>query len=434
MSDVTAAPTPNPTPQTSNSSSEVPVDVNPVVSPQPVGSQAPEKPVALNERQQAIQRAFDRANERSKDPQKQARPAERKAEPKPAEAKPGHNEPPEKTEKFDLKKPPSRADQPRDRGRFASRTSEPQGEIRKGHFDEQAGRVGSERSSGQNDPTLPGQNQNAHRQLPAEAAFRDPPARMAEHAKRDWHAVPESVRGEIGRMHQEFGVAYQQYRGDYETMNTIRHFHQMAQQHGTTLQQALTNYVSMEQKLRNDLIGGLDTIINNLGLPRSDGQKATLIDVAAHILNQSPEQHRLTAQSNAQVAQNHQIGALHQEIAGLKGALNQWQTGQQFVYLRQGIDQYAETHPRLDELADIIEQEISRGFDLDTAYRRADLLRPPHAAQTRTPSAQTRSTTDKSIHGAPDVAPSNGASRKSDKPVGRREAIQRAISRVNGSL
>jgi hypothetical protein len=172
---------------------------------------------------------------------------------------------------------------------------------------------------------------------------------MADRAKAEWHAVPESVRGEIARMHSEFNGAYQQYRGDYETMNSIRPFHQMAQQHGTTLQHALSNYVSMEQKLRSDLIGGLDTIVNNLNIPRTDGQKATLVDVAAHILNQSPEQHRLTAQSNAQVAQNHQIGALHQEIAGLKGALNQMHNGQQFAYLRQGIDQYAATHPRIEE-------------------------------------------------------------------------------------
>ena len=419
MTDVPVAPQGGAMP----SINEVPVDTNPVASPQPVGSQAPQKPQALNERQQAIQRAFDRASERSKDPTKQARPAERKTEPKAAEAKPGHNEPPEETEKFSLKKPPPKAEQPRDRGRFAPRA--PATNADENVATNQAANVASQQPQVNQRPA----------NLPADASpYRDPPPRMAEHAKRDWHAVPESVRGEIGRMHREFGAAYNQYRGDHETMNSIRPFHQMATQHGTTLQKALSNYVSMEQKLRTDLIGGLDTIVSNLNLPRTDGQKATLIDVAYHILNQSPEQHRLTQQSNAQVAQNHQIGALHQEIAGLKNYVNQVQTAQQFGYLRQGIDQYAATHPRLDELADIIEQEISRGFDLDTAYRRADLLRPTHAAQTRNPSAQTRSTTDKSIHGAPDVSASNAASRKSDKPVGRREAIQKAISRVNGAL
>ncbi len=40
----------------------------------------------------------------------------------------------------------------------------------------------------------------------------------------------------------------------------------------------------------------------------------------------------------------------------------------------------------------------------------------------------------KSISGAPDGGSSNGHARKSDKPVGRREAIQDAIRRVNGGL
>ena len=69
-------------------------------------------------------------------------------------------------------------------------------------------------------------------------------------------------------------------------------------------------------------------------------------------------------------------------------------------------------HPRFDELGEVIEREIALGFDLDTAYRRAELLFPAtHAAQTRTTSAQTRPV-DRSIHGNPDVAPSNGASRR----------------------
>ena len=424
MSDVTVAPQGG-APQAAPAN-QVPINPNPVNAPLPVGQQAPDKPVGdikgsehrPQSRREAIQAAFDRANTpaSAKAP---ARPA--RAEPKEAEAKPGHNNPPEPTEGIDLKKRP--ADQPRgERGRFASQQNEQQGEVRRGQFDQQAG---VRPQSGQ---------PPAHRTLPEGTPYREPPPRMADHAKAEWHAVPESVRGEVARMHHEFGQAYQQYRGDSEVMNTIRPFHQMATQHGTTLQRALSNYVGMEQKLRSDLIGGLDTIISNLNLPRTDGQKATLIDVAHHILNQSPEQHRLTQQSNAQVAQTHQIGALHQEIATLKNSLNQMHTGQQFAYLRQGIDQYAETHPRLDELADIIEQEISRGFDLDTAYRRADLLRPSHAAQTRAPSAQTRPT-DKSIYGAPDAGPSNGTSRRPEKQSrSPREAVQNAIRRVNGAL
>ena len=66
-------------------------------------------------------------------------------------------------------------------------------------------------------------------------------------------------------MAKEYQGAYEQYRGDHEAMQPIRHSHEMAKQHGTTRDKALTNYVSIEQKLRQDVVGGLDIIVNNAG-------------------------------------------------------------------------------------------------------------------------------------------------------------------------
>jgi hypothetical protein len=403
MSDVTVAPDGGGAPPAA--SSEVVINENPVASPNPVGSQAPDKPVDhADARRESIKAAFDRAN----NPQPKAERPKPKVEP--AEAKAGHNNPPEETEKLNLKKRPDdqpRGDQPRDRGRFAPRQQD----------------VNQQADAG----TRP-----AAKQLPEGTPYREPPPRMAEHAKREWANAPESVRGEVHRMHQEFGAAFQRHRADAEAFAPIRQFHQMAQQHGTTLERALNNYVSMEQKLRADPIGGLDVIVNNLNLRTPEGQKLTFRDIAYHVLSQSPEQLKMLQQGNAQTAASHQIGALHQEIAGLKQHLAQMHTQQQFVYTRSQVDQFADSHPRFDELGDLIEQELKVGFDLETAYRRAELFRPTtHAAQTRTPSAQTRPA-DKSISGSPDVSPSNGASR-SKKPVGRREAIQNAM-RANGVL
>jgi hypothetical protein len=415
MTDTTVAPP-------AGGASEVAINPEPVASPTPVGQQAPSKPVGpdfkgsehrAESRREAIQKAYERA---SNPPPKPERHAEKPAPV--ADAKPGHNNPPEPTEKLDLKKRP--AEQPRgDRGQFAPRQQNPQPDQQR----------------------VPQGQRAPHKQLPEGTPYRAPPPRMADHAKAEWHAAPESVRGEVYRMAQEFDAAHRYYRGDHETMNSIRQFHDMATQHGTTLQKALTNYVSMEQRLRQDPVGGLDVIVNNLNLRSPNGQKLTFRDIAYHVLSQSPEQLRTMQTANAQGAQSHQIGALHQQIAGLQQHLHQMHTAQQFTYTRSAVDQYAATHPRFDELGDIIEDELKRGFDLDTAYRRAELLRPgthaaqtrstTHAAQTRTPSAQTRPA-DKSIHGAPD-SPSNGTSR-SEKPVGRREAIQSAIRRVNGGL
>jgi hypothetical protein len=256
---------------------------------------------------------------------------------------------------------------------------------------------------------------------------------MAEHGKRDWADTPETVRGEVHRVQAEFAKAYQFFKDDHEAFKPIKHFHQLAQSHGTTLEKALGNYVSMEQKLREDPVAGLDIIVNNLGLTTPDGQRLGLRDIAYHVLSQSPEQLKQIQQGNVQQAAAHQIGQLHQQVQGLQNQLRQMHTQQQFTYTRSAVDQFADSHPRFDELGAAVERELKFGFDLETAYRRAELLHPAtQAAQTRNPPAQTRSA-DRSISGAPDVAPSNGASRR-PREASRtpRDAVQNAMRRLNG--
>jgi hypothetical protein len=406
---------PNPTPQ---AQTEVPVNTDQPSSPNPVGNQAPDKPPLS--RREAIQAAFDRAN-RPRDNTREIRgkPADNTPPPKAAEAKAGHNQPPEPTEKIDLKKRPD--EQPRDKGRFAPRQST------NSEF------VGTEQNAtaakgrGGTQPAAP------HPTLPENTPFRDPPQRMADHAKAVWATTPEPVRGEIHRMHQEFSNAYNQLKPVADAFQPIARFHQMAQEHGTTLERALTNYTSMEQKLRSDVVGGLDVIVNNLGLKAPDGSKIGLRDIAYHVLSQSPEQLKQLQMGNSQNAASQQIGALHQKISGLEHALSQMHTAQQFSYTRSQVDQFADSHPRFDELGTLIKTELDLGFDLPTAYRRAELLAPAtQAAQTRgsAPSAQTRPA-DRSISGSPGGT-AQAAPRRSEKPVGRREAIENAVKRVRG--
>ena len=121
----------------------------------------------------------------------------------------------------------------------------------------------------------------------------------------------------------------------------------------------------------------------------------------------------------------------------MKDQLQQMHTAQQFTYTRSQVDQFADSHPRFDELGTLIEQELKLGFDLESAYRRAELLSPAtHAAQTRDHSGsdprprrqihfwltRRRDRLKRGVHDEP------------RKPVGRREAIANAIKRVNGGL
>ena len=355
---------------------------------------------------------------------KAAKPAER-PEPKAAEAKAGHNQPPEETEKFDLKKRPG--DVPRgERGQFASRTNQqPENQPKEGGYTQN----GTNQQPGQPDQT-------PYKRLPPHAPFAEPPQRISERARRDWADTPETVRGDVHRMHYEFNQAYQQYRGAAEAFAPVAHFHQMAQQHGTTLQKALESYTGIEALLRKNVVAGLDQIVNNLGLtdPQT-GQRIGFRDVAYHVLSQSPEQLQQVQMGNQQMAASHQLAAANQRIERLENEHRQMQYAQHFHYTRSAVDQFAEQHPRIDEkeFGDIVKQEIELGFPLNVAYQRAERLLPAtHAAQTGTTPAQTRPP-DRSIHGSPDVAPSNGASRKPKQPSkSPAEAVQNALKRMNG--
>jgi hypothetical protein len=403
---------------------EIPIQVDQVNAPNPVGSQAPDTPT----RREAIQKAFDKGQgQKGRNDRHDQRPA-----PKAAEAKIGHNQPPEDA-KLDLRKRPKgeapvpKGPPPRERaehGHFAPR-QQGQQEV-----------LSPDPRQSQRQPGTPGQLQTyrpEHSKLHPQAPYREPPNRFANHSKHEWQHAPESVRAEVHRMYDEFGRAYKIYKADFDEMQTLRPFQRLAQSCGTTMVKALSSYVALEDKIRKNPLAGLDTVVNNLGLQTSDGQRIGLRDIAYYVASMTPEQYGQIQQNNAQIATAQQIANAKQEIAKLKQSWQQAQAQQQFHYTRSAVDVYANSHPRLDELGDLIEQEIKHGYDLDTAYRRANLLRPStQAAQTRNPSAQTRpaTATDRSISGSP--GSSNGATRRGKPSASPRDAVRNAIGRLQG--
>lgn len=421
MSDVAIAPAPAPAPAPASAPApsaprEAVINESPVAAPAPVGSQAPPRPPTRSNddikasRRETISKAFERAK------------VERAG---PAEAKMGHNQPPEPTPKersqppLNLRQPPPAQKQRRAQPPFAGPgVAAPRGEH--GHFAPRPGQ-----GTGQRPRSAP---------LPATAPYHQPPPRMANHARAEWAATPQSVRGEVHRMYNEFSRAYHEYRGAAEAMRPIAHYHHLALSQGTTLRRVLDNYTTIERKILADPIGGFDIIANNLGLETAQGQRIGLRDIAWHVLNQTPDQHRATQLQNSQVAHNHQLARMQAQVAWLAQQNQRMQYAAQYQRLRGGVDRFAEAHPRLDELGDDIIRELKLGFNLPTAYRRAELLRPAQAAQTRTRTAQTR-ISDRSISGAPGSGPSfNGQGRRPHKPVSRRDALLNAVRHVNGSL
>jgi hypothetical protein len=421
------------------SRTEVPVNPNPVNVPSPIGSQAPPKsvgdlkgsehhPVSRREAaRESIRKAFA-ANDR-------------KIEPGPAKAGMGHNQPPEpmRREPINLRKRPT-DDQ-------ASGSGGTSGGTRTNTSNATSATEARRGSQPGWRPTQSGTQAAPPTQkirLPENAPYRNAPKRWDQRARAEWGAAPESVRASVYRMGHDFQRAFAQTRAELELHNTVRHYHQMAQQHGTTLQRALDNYTTMENKLRTDPIGGLDVIVHNLNLRTPQGQRIGLRDIAYHVLNTTPEGHQALQMRNEQSALAQQIQQLQQHNAALAQQLQYMQYRQEFARTRRGVDRFAESHPRLDELGDLIERELKLGFNLKEAYRRAELLRPAgsqpvtQAAQTRNAPAQTRnrsaSRSDRSIHGAPDSGSMSNGRWSGQRPDNLRGIIARNIRQVSGSL
>jgi hypothetical protein len=435
MSDVTQAPPPPSSPPPAPApQGEVPINPNPVNPPAPVGSQAPPKAPQSKPEHKVDSPAQSRRDSIAEAFRKSRDPEWQRSRPGPAQAAKGHNHPPEKTpdEKprpapLDLKKRPDEqpgaqsaqgaqgAQKPRgERGRFAPREENPELQARRGG---PPGGVNPQQGARPNP-------------LPPHAPYREPVRGMSQRAAADWHAAPESVRGDMHRMHHEFKQAAQRYHTDHAAMNGIRHYHDLARQQGTSLDKVLGNYTGIEHKLRADPIGGLDLIVNNLNLQAPDGRRLGLRDIAWHVLNQTPEQLQLTQAGNTQAAQAAQLAEMRRQQAALAQHLQHMQYQQQFAHARGGVDRFAETHPRLDELGHIVERELKLGFDLETAYKRAELLSPAtRAAETRN---NQQRIPDRSIRGAPESA--NGAGRARPKSSTRQEAIARSIAAVRGAM
>jgi hypothetical protein len=408
MSDTVQAPPP-PAPPHSPPAGEVPINPNQTNTPAPLSGTPP--PL---HRHEVVAKAFEKV-ERAR--------VERKG---PAQARMGHNQPPEGVE----------AEKPESRGKNRGDDTPPESPLnlrkRPSEQDEPApprergesGRFASKAERGQaRQPRAP---------LPETARYRNPPQRMSNAAKAEWSATPESVRGDFHRMHKEFSAAFQRYRADHAAMNGIRPYHDLATRQGTNLPTALRNYVGIENKLRKDLVGGLDVIVNNLNLRTPDGRRLGLRDVAYYIASQSPQQHQMTQARNHQAALAQQMRQIQHNQQQLARQHAQMQYMQAYHRTRSAVDRFAEANPRLDELAPFIERELRLGFDLPTAYRRAALLKPT-AAQTRgTATAPQTRKADRSISGAPDGGTANGAVRR--KPTDRRGSVVNAMRRVAGSL
>ena len=253
------------------------------------------------------------------------------------------------------------------------------------------------------------------------------PQRFSADAKAAWPTVPEAVKGEVHRSFRELESGLTRYRQIFEP---LKPFHQMAEQHETTIADALGRYTALDLQLASKdesaKLAAVAEVLAYAGLSPKD--------YAARIAS-APEDKVPDPSAG-------ELGNLRQELAALKAAMggvtSTLERSQQ-AEVAAMVGAFASTHPRLDDNAFM--QTVTRlistrmADDLATAYDMADRLMPAAAIDPRATAASNAAPAaaahtrkgNYSIRGAP-VSGSNPAKRKPASSA--RESLDRAFAEL----
>lgn len=376
-----------PIPEVVDTPNPISTEGEPTPDPKPEKTEKGDKPLSTRE---ALLKAQEKVEADNK-PKPEAKAAAK------TEAKPDAKEPPKADEGRDPKT-----------GQFASK-------------DKPA--IGAEKTAGAS-------QEKPETAAPAKSSV-EAPKRFTEDARKVWDTAPDPVKHEVARMERELTAGIEKHRQSAEKYESVRQFDELAAKSGTTLPQALARYVGIEQKLRGDLVGGLDEIISNA----SQG-KLSLRDVAAHIMGQTPEQTQSASDATIRELKA-TVAQLQEQVGGVTETIKT----QRETSTLQEINKFAADHPRFEDLADDIAffMKSGRAKDLSEAYQLAERLNPaPASATADDPSASDAAAAKPDLAEqirkgtkSPSGAPATGSDPVSERPSKTaREAVQRAMRRA----
>lgn len=244
----------------------------------------------------------------------------------------------------------------------------------------------------------------------------EPPSRFSPDAKAAWAQAPVPVQAEIKRAITELESGLKQKD---EMLAPLKPYFDLASQHGVKIQDALGNYVRMEQMLAKDPRAGLTAIAQNFGW--------TLEQMIAFVSDGKPA-------AQGQPDQRDQtITILQRELAAIKGqvgTVTQTLEQQRVGEVMRQIESFASQHPRFAELENEILRLLQTGYaaDLETAYQYAERLNPaPQTAASAAPGPAPQTRPARSVTGAPNAGSTPGSRPPSSN---RREALANAMSQV----
>lgn len=196
---------------------------------------------------------------------------------------------------------------------------------------------------------------------------REPPARFLPRERDEWIKAPNIVRDATQRVIKEYETEIEASREARQNWEGLKRWDDMAKQRGVTIDRALEHYTGIDQKLSQDLVGGLDHIARQYGVD--------LRQVAQHVLQQPADQYQQQVTQQAQ--------QLHQQNQQLQGQMQQMQDAlrqaqEKIVHLETiqpfvskiGQERYVELEPYIANFLNsgMIPSSLSGQQKLETAF------------------------------------------------------------------
>lgn len=160
------------------------------------------------------------------------------------------------------------------------------------------------------------------------------PARFLPKAKEQWISTPRPVREEVERIFREHETEKAQYAEHKHFREELSEFETLAKSTGTTLKQAMSNYVGMENAFRSDPAQGFRALMSNLEMQPQQAIShilraygVTPQQLSQHMA-QNPNEYTALApqrqvpqqqyQQPQQVEENPQVRALEERLARME--------------------------------------------------------------------------------------------------------------------
>lgn len=194
------------------------------------------------------------------------------------------------------------------------------------------------------------------------------PARFLPKAKELWRNVPNPVREEWARIEAERENEISQHREASQFREELKEFEAEAKATGTTVKEALSNYVTMEKSLRADPAQGFRQLLSNMQMQPQQAishilraYNVTPQALAQHI-SQNPNDYTALAAPRPQQFQQPQQPQ-NQEVSPEVKALQEQVNAMRAQQVQAAVvDPFREEYPEYDQYEEQIAKVLHRGI------------------------------------------------------------------------